>query len=165
MAETKAANTKLTSVADAVKAANTKPTAVDAAKLEEQKKAKAEAAKRWKEKKNQQAAERVESAKKMIGRLEKSGLFAKLDPEDQAFLKGLAEPKAAASNNTGLFAELFPNAKVGDSITLDQVFAKTLKGKSNIDHYVKKWAEKGIIIECKEDKSDLRKTTYTIVKM
>ena len=165
MAETKAANTKLTAVADAVKAANTKPTAVDAAKLEEQKKAKAEAAKRWKEKKNQQAAERVESAKKMIGRLEKSGLFAKLDPEDQAFLKGLAEPKAAASNNTGLFAELFPNAKVGDSVTLDQVFAKTLKGKSNIDHYVKKWAEKGIIIECKEDKSDLRKSTYTIVKM
>ena len=92
-------------------AANTKPTAVDAAKLEEQKKAKAEAAKRWKEKKNQQAVERVESAKKMIGRLEKSGLFAKLDPEDQAFLKGLAEPKAAASNNTGLFVELFPNAK------------------------------------------------------
>lgn len=148
-----------------VKAPNTKPTAVDAAKLEEQKKAKAEAAKRWKEKKNQQAVERVESAKKMIGRLEKSGLFAKLDPEDQAFLKGLAEPKAAASNNTGLFVELFPNAKVGDSVTLDQVFAKTLKGKSNIDHYVKKWAEKGIIIECKEDKSDLRKSTYTIVKM
>lgn len=147
------------------KAPNTKPTAVDAAKLEEQKKAKAEAAKRWKEKKNQQATERVESAKKMIGRLEKSGLFAKLDPEDQAFLKGLAEPKAAVSNNTGLFAELFPNAKVGDSVTLDQVFAKTLKGKSNIDHYVKKWAEKGIIIECKEDKSDLRKSTYTIVKM
>lgn len=146
------------------KAANIKPTAVDAAKLEEQKKAKAEAAKRWKEKKNQQAVERVESAKKMIGRLEKSGLFAKLDPEDQAFLKGLAEPKVV-SNNTGLFAELFPNAKVGDSVTLDQIFAKTLKGKSNIDHYVKKWAEKGIIIECKEDRSDLRKTTYTIVKM
>ena len=101
----------------------------------------------------------------MIGRLEKSGLFAKLDPEDQAFLKGLAEPKAAASNNTGLFAELFPNAKVGDSVTLDQIFAKTLKGKSNIDHYVKEWAKKGIIIECKEDKSDLRKSTYTIVKM
>lgn len=157
MAETKAANTKPTEP--------TKLTAVDAAKLEEQKKAKAEAAKRWKEKKNQQAAERVESAKKMIGRLEKSGLFAKLDPEDQAFLKGLAEPKVAASNNTGLFAVLFPNAKVGDSITLDQVFAKTLKGKSNIDHYVKNWAEKGIIIECKEDKSDLRKSTYTIVKM
>jgi hypothetical protein len=102
----------------------------------------------------------------MIGRLEKSGLFAKLDPEDQAFLKGLAEPKAAAaSGNTGLFAVIFPNAKVGDQITLDEVFAKTLKGKSNLDHYVKKWAEKGIVIEFKEDKTDLRKSTYKIVKM
>lgn len=144
---------------------NAKPTAADAAKIEEQKKAKADAAKRWKEKKVQQAAARVESAKAMIGRLEKSGLFAKLDPVDQAFLKGLAEPKAATSNNTGLFAELFPNAKVGDSITLNDVFAKTLKGKSNIDHYVKKWAEKGIIIEYKEDKADVRKSTYSIVKM
>lgn len=146
--------------------ADTKVTAEMAAKAEEQRKAKAEAAKRWKEKKNQQAAERIEHAKKMIGRLEKSGLFAKLDPEDQAFLKGLAEPKtAAASGNTGLFAVIFPNAKVGDKITLDEVFAKTLKGKSNLDHYVKKWAEKGIIIEYKEDKTDLRKSTYSIVKM
>lgn len=146
--------------------AETKVTAEMAAKAEEQKKAKAEAAKRWKEKKQQQAADRVESAKKMIGRLEKSGLFAKLDPEDQAFLKGLAEPKtAAASGNTGLFAVIFPNAKVGDQITLDEVFAKTLKGKSNLDHYVKKWAEKGIVIEFKEDKTDLRKSTYKIVKM
>ena len=146
--------------------AEQKVTAQMAAEAEDKKKAKAEAAKRWKEKKQQQAADRIESAKKMIGRLEKSGLFAKLDPEDQAFLKGLAEPKAAAaSGNTGLFATLFPNAKVGDSITLDQVFAKTLKGRTNIDHYVKKWAEKGIIVECKEDKTDLRKSTYTIVKM
>jgi hypothetical protein len=146
--------------------ANTKPTAADAAKLEEQKKAKSEASKRWKEKKQQQAAERVESAKAMIGRLEKSGIFAKLDPVDQAFLKGLAEPKsAAASGNTGLFTVIFPNAKVGDSITLDEVFAKTLKGKSNLDHYVKKWAEKGIIVEYKENKADIRKSTYSIVKM
>lgn len=136
-----------------------------AAKAEEKKQAKAEAAKRWKEKKNQQAKDRVEAAKKCIANLAKAGLFGKLTPEDQAFLKGLAEPKAAAANTTGLFATLFPNAKVGDSITLDQVFAKTLKGKTNIDHYCKKWAEKGIIVECKEDKTDLRKSTYTIVKM
>ena len=136
-----------------------------AAKAEAQKQAKAEAAKRWKEKKNAQAAARVEGAKKFIASLEKAGLWNKISPEDQAFLKGLAEPKAAASNTSGLFATIFPNAKVGDSITLDQVFAKTLKGKTNIDHYVKKWAEKGIVIDYKEDKTDLRKSTYTIVKM
>ena len=146
--------------------AEAKVTPEMAAKAEEKKQAKAEAAKRWKEKKNQQAKDRVEGAKKLIAKLEKNGTWAKLDPEDQAFLKGLAEPKAAAaSGNSGLFATLFPNAKVGDSITLDQVFAKTLKGKTNIDHYCKKWAEKGIIVECKEDKTDLRKSTYTIVKM
>ena len=136
-----------------------------AAKAEAQKQAKAEAAKRWKEKKNAQAAARIEAAKKCIANLEKAGLFCKLTPEDQAFLKGLAEPKAAASNTSGLFATIFPNAKVGDKITLDEVFAKTLKGKTNIDHYVKKWAEKGIVIEFKEDKTDLRKSTYKIVKM
>ena len=146
--------------------AEAKVTPEMAAKAEEKKQAKAEAAKRWKEKKQQQAADRIEGAKKLIAKLEKIGLWAKFDPEDQAFLKGLAEPKAAAATgNTGLFATLFPNAKVGDSITLDQVFAKTLKGKTNIDHYCKKWAEKGIIVECKEDKTDLRKSTYTIVKM
>lgn len=146
--------------------AEQKVTAEMAAKAEEQKKAKAEAAKRWKEKKNQQAAERVAKAKEFIASLEKSGLWSKIRPEDQAFLKGLAEPKSvAASGNTGLFAVIFPNAKVGDSITLDEVFAKTLKGKSNLDHYVKKWAEKGIIVEYKENKADIRKSTYSIVKM
>lgn len=145
--------------------AETKVTPQMAAEAEDKKKAKAEAAKRWKEKKVQQAKDREEAAKKLVAKLEKNGMFAKLDAEDQAFLKGLAEPKAAATGNTGLFATLFPNAKVGDSITLDQVFAKTLKGKPNIDHYCKKWAEKGIIVECKEDKTDLRKSTYTIIKM
>lgn len=146
--------------------AETKVTPQMAADAEDKKKAKAEAAKRWKEKKVQQAKDREEAAKKLVAKLEKNGMFAKLDAEDQAFLKGLAEPKAAASTgNTGLFATLFPNAKVGDSITLDEVFAKTLKGKTNIDHYCKKWAEKGIIVECKEDKTDLRKSTYKIIKM
>lgn len=143
----------------------TKVTPEMAAKAEEFKAKKAEAAKKWKEKKNQQAADRIKSAKEMIDRLTKQGLFAKLDPKDQDFLKGLAEPKAASTGNSGLFAVIFPNAKVGDKITLDEVFAKTLKGKSNIDHYVKVWAEKGIIVEYKEDKSDLRKSTYSIVKM
>jgi len=145
--------------------AETKVTPQMAAEAEDKKKAKAEAAKRWKEKKVQQAKDREEAAKKLVAKLEKNGMFAKLDAEDQAFLKGLAEPKTAATGNTGLFATLFPNAKVGDKITLDEVFAKTFKGKTNIDHYCKKWAEKGIIVECKEDKTDLRKSTYTIVKM
>ena len=146
--------------------AETKVTPQMAADAEDKKKAKAEAAKRWKEKKVQQAKDREEAAKKLVAKLEKNGMFAKLDAEDQAFLKGLAEPKtAAATGNTGLFATLFPNAKVGDKITLDEVFAKTLKGKTNIDHYCKKWAEKGIIVECKEDKTDLRKSTYKIIKM
>ena len=146
--------------------AEAKVTPEMAAKAEEKKQAKAEAAKRWKEKKKAQAKANIEGAKKMIADLKKNGGWDKLAPEHQAFLTGLAEPKAAAtSGNSGLFATLFPNAKVGDSITLDQVFAKTLKGKTNIDHYCKKWAEKGIIVECKEDKTDLRKSTYTIVKM
>ena len=146
--------------------AETKVTPQMAADAEDKKKAKAQAAKRWKEKKVKQAEERVASAKKMIADLKKNGGWDKLSDEHKKFLEGLAEPKtAAATGNTGLFATLFPNAKVGMSITLDEVFAKTLKGKTNIDHYCKKWAEKGIIVECKEDKTDLRKSTYTIVKM
>jgi hypothetical protein len=146
--------------------AEAKVTPEMAAKAEEKKQAKAEAAKRWKEKKQAQAKANIEGAKKMIADLKKNGGWDKLSDEHKKFLEGLAEPKAtAASGNSGLFATLFPDAKVGDSITLDQVFAKTLKGKTNIDHYCKKWAEKGIIVECKEDKTDLRKSTYTIVKM
>lgn len=146
--------------------AETKVTPQMAAEAEDKKKAKAEAAKRWKEKKQAQAKANIESAKKMITDLKKNGGWDKLSEEHKAFITSLAEPKtAAATGNTGLFATLFPNAKVGDKITLDEVFAKTLKGKTNIDHYCKKWAEKGIIVECKEDKTDLRKSTYTIVKM
>ena len=146
--------------------AEAKVTPEMAAKAEEKKQAKAEAAKRWKEKKQAQAKANIEGAKKMIADLKKNGGWDKLSDEHKKFLEGLAEPKAAATTgNSGLVATLFPNAKVGDSITLDQVFAKTLKGKTNIDHYCKKWAEKGIIVECKEDKTDLRKSTYTIVKM
>jgi hypothetical protein len=55
--------------------------------------------------------------------------------------------------------------KVGDSKTLRTIFEKTLKGKSAIDAYVKKWAEKGIVVEFNKDSVDILNSTYTIAKM
>lgn len=141
--------------------------ATDAEKLAKFKEAKKEAAKRFKERRAQEKADRIVKSKKLIEALKKQGVYDKLDAESKTFLEGLANPVANVSGGTTSFFNVMFGAtpKVGDSVKLADVFNKTLKGKAQIDHYVKKWAEAGKVVTFKADTSNILNSTYVIEKM
>lgn len=144
-----------------------KPATTDAEKLAKFKEAKKEAAKRFKERRAQEKADRIVKSKKLIELLKKQGAYDKLDAESKAFLEGLANPVAnIGGGTTSFFNVMFgANPAVGTSVKLSDVFNKTLKGKAQIDHYVKKWAESGKVVTFKADSSNILNSVYTIEKM
>ena len=54
------------------------------------------------------------------------------------------------------------NPQIGASFTLNEAFQKTLKGKSNLDFYVKRWAEKGTVVTFKQDAENILNSVYTL---
>lgn len=75
----------------------------------------------------------------------------------------LAAP-AAGGGQSFLNKVFGDNPKVGDKITLMDYMKKTLKGKADFDAYVKKWAEKGIIVKF-DAGANMFESTYTIEKL
>lgn len=136
----------------------------EAEKLEKFKAAKKAAAKRFKERRAQEKVNRIEGAKKLIDVMKRDGIWDKLDDECKGFVNGLANPVSAAGNGTeSVFTKLFgANPAVGASFTLSDAFNKTLKGKANIDHLVKKWSEKGIIVSFKKNDNNILDSVYTL---
>lgn len=141
-------------------------TETDAEKLEKFKAAKKAAAQRHAEKVKADKAARVEKAQKLIEVLKSSGDWDKLPEDMKAFVTGLTTTAVAGGSTESTFTKIFGAAPtVGQSVTLMDVFQKTLKGKSNIDHQIKIWAEKGIIVSFKEDKENVFNSVYTIEQM
>lgn len=136
----------------------------EAEKLEKFKASKKAAAKRFKERKAQEKVDRIEGAKKLIDVMKRDGIWDKLDNECKGFINGLADPVSAAGNGTeSVFTKLFgANPAVGASFTLSDAFNKTLKGKANIDHLVKKWSEKGVIVSFKKNDTNILDSVYTL---
>lgn len=136
----------------------------EAEKLEKFKAAKKAAAKRFKERRAQEKVSRIEGAKKLIDVMKRDGIWDKLDDECKGFVNGLANPVSAAGNGTeSVFTKLFgANPAVGASFTLSDAFNKTLKGKANIDHLVKKWSEKGIVVSFKKNDNNILDSVYTL---
>ena len=121
---------------------------------EEQKKA-------FKEKEQAKKAAYKKGAADIKDLIEKSKLNDKLTAEAKAFLDHFTNSTLGAAKSN-VFSALFPNAKVGASVTLKDAMEKTLKGMGVIDAYVKVWAKKGIVIEKKLDTKEPVKSTYTI---
>lgn len=136
----------------------------EAEKLEKFKASKKAAAKRFKERRAQEKVDRIEGAKKLIDVMKRDGIWDKLDDECKGFVNGLANPVSAAGNGTeSVFTKLFgANPAIGASFTLSDAFNKTLKGKANIDHLVKKWSEKGIIVSFKKNDTNILDSVYTL---
>lgn len=138
----------------------------EAAKLEAFKAKKREAANRFKENKKKQQEARVAGAKAFIDELKAANLYDKISDNAKTFLNGLINPVQNTGNNQSLFRTLFgDNPQVGASFTLATAFEKTLKGKSNLDHYTKKWAEKGIIVTFKQDADNILNSTYVLEQL
>ena len=136
----------------------------EAEKLEAFKAKKRAAAQRWKENRAKEKTDRIEKAKKFIADLKANGLYDKLNDEQKAFINSIANPATSSNGgNSSLFKTLFgDNPKVGASFTLNEAFQKTLKGKSNLDFYVKRWAEKGTIVTFKQDAENILNSVYTL---
>ena len=98
--------------------------------------------------------------------LKDKGLYDKLSQASKDFISSIINPVSHTGfNGTSVFVTVFgANPKVGDKVTLEDIFKKTLKGKASFDAVVKRWAEKGIVIEYHEDK-DILKSTYTIKEL
>lgn len=133
---------------------------VDADKIKQQK---AEALQRFKEKKAAKEAERIANAKKLKELLTKEKVWDKIGSDLQSWIDSLIAGKTSnGGSQSSLLTTLFgPSPKVGDSITLADAFNKTFKGKATLDIYVKRWAQKGVIVEFTSN-PDMLKSTYTI---
>lgn len=136
----------------------------EAEKLEAFKAKKRAAAQRWKENRAKEKTDRIEKAKKFIEDLKANGLYDKLNDEQKAFINSIANPVTFSNGgNSSLFKTLFgDNPQVGASFTLNEAFQKTLKGKSNLDFYVKRWAEKGTVVTFKQDAENILNSVYTL---
>jgi hypothetical protein len=91
-----------------------------------------------------------------------------LNAEDKAFLEWLnREPGTGGGGGnfgTPIFNKLFGDApKIGDRVTLQQVFDITYKGKGQMDSLMKKWKDKnGVEIDFVFNKEKPALSTYTI---
>lgn len=158
----------LNTPADGKKEGKAVPAAATASD-EDKKKAKAEAAKRHAEKVAARNEAIFKGAVAHKDWLVKNKYWDGMDDASKTFIldlcKSPAERKAAAGGGSGqsTFAQIFGDSpKVGDKVTLETIFDKTLKGKSTIDVWVKRWAEKGIVVECIINPTKLKLTEYVI---
>ncbi|MDR1390193.1 MAG: hypothetical protein LBJ31_09500 [Treponema sp.] len=129
---------------------------------------KLEALKRFKERRAQKVQEAYKEALALRDELVKAGLLDKLTAGSKDFVLGLCKDPAEKKVGGGfggpsVFTLVFgDNPKVGQEVTLEQAFMKTAKGKSTLDVWVRRWAEKGIVIDVQLNKNDVLQTKYII---
>lgn len=122
---------------------------------------------RYKEKRAAQRKAAFENALKLRDELAKEKIFDKLSQPVRDFILTLCKDssvsKGATNSGASLLTTLYgPSPKVGDVFTLQEAFDKVVKGMSTIDMHVKRWAEKGIIVEKLENKQNIKLTAYRI---
>lgn len=127
-----------------------------------------EAYRNYKAKRAEKQKAAYENALKLRDELSKAGMLDKLSASAKEFVLSLCKDPSERAKSGGfggpsIFSVLFgDNPKVGQKITLEEAFNKTYKGKSTLDLWVKRWADKDIIVECTVDPVKMINTTYTI---
>jgi hypothetical protein len=130
---------------------------------------KREASKRFQERKAKKAKEQYENGLALRDELVNEGIFESLSKESRDFVLELCQdPATKAESPRGIagpsvFTTLFgDNPKVGDTLTLEQVFNKTYKGKATMDTWLKRWSEKGISVSFTPNKEKFLESIYRI---
>ena len=138
------------------------------AKVDSDKAKREEAYRNYKAKRAEKQKAAYENALKLRDELSKAGMLDKLSASVKEFVLSLCKDPSERARSGGfggpsIFSILFgDNPKVGQKITLEEAFNKTYKGKSTLDLWVKRWADKGIIVECTIDPAKMINSTYTI---
>lgn len=125
---------------------------------------KAASAKAFAERQKALKAERAEAIKELKAFAEKNNL--KFPEKVAAWIEKESNPVVRSANaGTSFLHKVFGDSpKVGDSITLFDYMKKTLLAKADMDKRVKKWAEKGIVVEFVA-KPNMLESTYVIKKI
>lgn len=155
-----------------VKPENVKPqtnahaTTEDAKKAEEAKAKKAAAAKAFSERQAAIKADRAEAIKEIKALVDAGKINLSTMPKTKAWLEKETATRSFSSSSGSFFNKVFGESpKVGDKVTLLEYMKRTLKAKVDLDKYCKQWAEKGTIVEFKDNPANMLDSTYTIVKI
>lgn len=112
------------------------------------------------------AAERSRQEKKtIIAFLEACG--KPLSDDVKAIVEGWKNPaRPGIAFGEPFFNKVFgAEPKVGDKVTLQDVFNKTAQGSGKMHSSIKRWAEKGIVVDYIPDEKEPVKSVYVIKEM
>jgi hypothetical protein len=132
---------------------------------------KKESTKRFYERKAAAAQTKYQEALALRDELVKAGYMDKLSADAKTFVLSLCKDPAERAIVSGfggpsVFVTIYGDqAKVGDRLTLADIFEKTGKGKSTMDVWLKRWLDKGIEVKFEVNKDKLSLSTYTIMKL
>jgi hypothetical protein len=97
------------------------------------------------------------------------GVFTKLSEDLKDFIAEITRDPSERAVATGgfggpsVFGTIFgERPEIGATVTLQEIFDKTAKGKSTMDVWLKRWDEKGIKVEFKVNKEKFTQSTYTV---
>ena len=103
------------------------------------------------------------AAQTILDLLDKKNVTKDVPAEALAFLKDFASYDPDNAQRGSVLGILYPDGvKVGAVVTLGDAMGRTLKGEQTLKHYMKNWAEKGIVVDYVKDKSNPLKSTFTI---
>jgi hypothetical protein len=97
-----------------------------------------------------------------------NGSFDKFPQEVKDYILAKCVPPAERIGHTGpsFFTQIFGDKPtVGQSVTLNQVITKTFKGMDTISASIKKWAQKGVVVDTQVNKQNMLETKYIITKL
>ena len=134
---------------------------------EQKRQARRDASRRFAERRARNAERAQKAAAELLTYFNDSGRLGSLSANARDFLSAAANPgKRRMFAVSSIFTQVFGEApELGTSLTLKEIFDKTLKGKATIDAQVRKWATKGIVVECEECPNSPLDTTYTLTEM
>ena len=138
----------------------------DATKDAEFKAKKVAAAKAFAERQAALKADRAEAIKELKALADAKKINLDTMPKTKAWIEKETAVRTSGGSGNSFFNKVFGDApKVGDKITLIEYMKKTFKAKADLDKYCKQWAEKGIVVEFKDNTANMLESTYTIVKL
>ena len=123
-----------------------------AGSAEDKKAKKLESLVRFKERKAARELESYKTACELRDALKQRGILSQLSDRARDYLASLcvdpAVKKPAGTGQPSILLQLYgPSPKVGDSVTLKEAFERTAKGKQTLDILIRRWADKGTVIE------------------
>ena len=127
---------------------------------------KAAAAKAFAERQAALKNDRIEAIKELKALVDANKINLDTMPKTKAWIEKETTVRTSGGSGNNFFNRVFGDSpKGGDKITLIDYMKKTLKAKADLDKYCKQWAEKGTVVEFKDNPANMLESTYTIVKL